>query len=81
MVGALNSYTGLPASIAAAYEATLAASTPMTWHRGLMALIAKETPAMSPAPPMGTITTSTSLTCSMISMPIVPAPAMISGSS
>ena len=44
---------------------------------GLRVFAASETPAMRPAPPMGTTRKSASATCSIISIPRVPAPAMI----
>mmetsp|Transcript_32809 Transcript_32809/g.55326 ORF Transcript_32809/g.55326 Transcript_32809/m.55326 type:complete len:206 (-) Transcript_32809:640-1257(-) len=81
MVASLNPLTGLPAFIAAVYEATFSGSTPIILMLGLIVLQARDTPAINPAPPIGTRIASTSLTCSMISIPIEPAPAMISGSS
>mmetsp|Transcript_4449 Transcript_4449/g.9716 ORF Transcript_4449/g.9716 Transcript_4449/m.9716 type:complete len:219 (-) Transcript_4449:540-1196(-) len=73
--------TGSPASRAAVKEAQRVGSTPITFTFGLSVLTARATPAMRPAPPTGTTITSASGTCSSISMPRVPAPATISGSS
>mmetsp|Transcript_16506 Transcript_16506/g.52577 ORF Transcript_16506/g.52577 Transcript_16506/m.52577 type:complete len:216 (+) Transcript_16506:383-1030(+) len=73
--------TGLPAPSAAEKEAQRSGSTPMTSTSGRMVLMASAMPAMRPAPPTGTMTASTSGTCSRISSPMVPVPAMISASS
>ena len=51
----------------------------MTNVLGLNVFTATETPAIRPPPPTGIMTASTSLTCSIISRPIVPAPARIAG--
>ena len=48
---------------------------------GFNVLIAHDIPAINPAPPIGTTTISTFGTSSIISIPIVPAPANIGGSS
>lgn len=47
--------------------------------RGLNALTAVAMPAMRPPPPTGTTTASGNGTCSQISNPIVPCPAIIFG--
>mmetsp|Transcript_12799 Transcript_12799/g.30290 ORF Transcript_12799/g.30290 Transcript_12799/m.30290 type:complete len:209 (-) Transcript_12799:566-1192(-) len=80
-VGATSTGTGRPASSAAAKEAHRFGSTPMTRIAGLSVLTARATPAISPAPPTGTMIASRSCTFSRASMARVPAPAMISGSS
>lgn len=46
---------------------------------GCKVLTASATPAMSPPPPVGTTTASMSCTCSTISSPSVPCPAMMWG--
>ena len=58
-----------------------AAWTPTISIAGLSALAAVATPAISPPPPIGTTSTSSSGTSASISSPIVPWPAMIAGSS
>ncbi len=58
-----------------------AAWTPRISISGRSALTAVATPLISPPPPIGTTSTSTSGTSAMISRPIVPWPAMIAGSS
>jgi hypothetical protein len=58
-----------------------AASTPTTRTSGRMAARAAAIPAISPPPPMGTTTVSASGASSASSSPMVPWPAMISGSS
>mmetsp|Transcript_18485 Transcript_18485/g.60505 ORF Transcript_18485/g.60505 Transcript_18485/m.60505 type:complete len:264 (+) Transcript_18485:553-1344(+) len=80
-VDATGAMTGRPALSAAVKEAHRSGSTPRTVMVGLRVLAARATPAMSPAPPTGTKMKSASGTCSSISMPSVPAPATISGSS
>mmetsp|Transcript_39458 Transcript_39458/g.100005 ORF Transcript_39458/g.100005 Transcript_39458/m.100005 type:complete len:347 (-) Transcript_39458:909-1949(-) len=72
---------GAPLCRAAEKEATRAGSTPMTCTSGLTALMASAMPAMRPPPPTGMTTASSSSTCSRISMPTVPAPAKMGGSS
>ena len=51
----------------------------MTKVLGLNVFTATETPAIRPPPPTGIMTASTFLTCSIISRPMVPAPARIDG--
>lgn len=58
-----------------------AACTPYIFILGFKDLMAKETPLISPPPPMGIITASTSGSSSNISNPIVPCPAMTKSSS
>jgi hypothetical protein len=58
-----------------------AASTPTTRMSGRIAAMAAATPAISPPPPMGTTTVSASGASAASSSPMVPWPAMISGSS
>ena len=58
-----------------------AASTPMTWAPLARPRKPAATPEMSPPPPTGTSTTVASGTSSASSSPIVPWPAMTSGSS
>ena len=57
------------------------ASTPITRAPGSRARIATATPAASPPPPTGTTTVAVCGACSAISSPIVPWPAITSGSS
>ena len=80
-VGRMVIFVGFPVSSAAEKLATFSASTATIFVSGRRVLTANETPASKPAPPTGTITASTSGTCSTISRPIVPCPAMIAGSS
>ena len=61
-------------------DAAPAACTPITRQEGLSVLTAIATPLMSPPPPMGTTTCSTSGSCSRISRPMVPCPAITQGS-
>ena len=58
-----------------------AASTPTTRMSGRTAARAAAIPAMSPPPPMGTTTVCASGASAASSSPMVPWPAMISGSS
>ena len=55
-------------------------STPIMRMVGLMHFTAAAIPAISQPPPIATIIVSTLLTCSMISNPIVPCPAITAGS-
>mmetsp|Transcript_23 Transcript_23/g.75 ORF Transcript_23/g.75 Transcript_23/m.75 type:complete len:261 (-) Transcript_23:516-1298(-) len=80
-VGSTSAVTGCPARSAAVYEAQRRGSTPTTCTAGLSVLAARAMPAMRPPPPIGTTSTSQSVTCSSISMPSVPVPAMTSTSS
>mmetsp|Transcript_3394 Transcript_3394/g.8086 ORF Transcript_3394/g.8086 Transcript_3394/m.8086 type:complete len:215 (+) Transcript_3394:420-1064(+) len=80
-VGVVTAGDGLPALSAAEKLAQVSVSTPMIWTSGRSDLMASATPAIRPAPPTGTTTTSTSGTCSRISSPMEPAPATIAGSS
>ena len=80
-VGRKAMRVGFPASSAAEKLATFSASTAMIFALAFFVFTASATPASSPAPPTGTITASTSGTCSRISNPIVPWPAIIAGSS
>ena len=57
------------------------ACTPYIFTFGFKCLIAKATPEISPPPPIGTITASSSGSCSSNSSPIVPCPAITSSSS
>mmetsp|Transcript_18796 Transcript_18796/g.33560 ORF Transcript_18796/g.33560 Transcript_18796/m.33560 type:complete len:263 (-) Transcript_18796:798-1586(-) len=72
---------GAPLCSAAENEATRDGSTPMTCISGLTDLIASAIPAINPPPPTGITTASSSSTCSRISIPTVPAPARMGGSS
>mmetsp|Transcript_11976 Transcript_11976/g.37908 ORF Transcript_11976/g.37908 Transcript_11976/m.37908 type:complete len:270 (+) Transcript_11976:352-1161(+) len=78
-VGRVGVSTGVPARRAAWKEAQRSGSTPSTWQLGRTVLSASATPAISPAPPTGTMQKSMSSTCSSTSRPSVPAPAMMSG--
>ena len=71
--------TGRPSCKAPVKEGQLTGSAPITVTDGLKVFIANDAPAIKPAPPTGIITASTSGTCSTISHPIVPAPAIICG--
>ena len=53
---------------------------PISIARGLSALMTMETPAMRPPPPIDPTTISTSGSCSRISVPTVPCPAITKGS-
>ena len=57
-------------------EPTAAACTPTTWQEGFRLFTAKAMPEMSPPPPIGQTICSTSCSCSNISRPMVPWPAM-----
>mmetsp|Transcript_53453 Transcript_53453/g.78245 ORF Transcript_53453/g.78245 Transcript_53453/m.78245 type:complete len:213 (-) Transcript_53453:941-1579(-) len=80
-VGMTVTATGLPAARARVYDAQYSGSTPIIMQLGRRVLMASAMPAISPAPPTGITTTSKSGTCSTISSPHVPAPAMMAGSS
>mmetsp|Transcript_18395 Transcript_18395/g.49810 ORF Transcript_18395/g.49810 Transcript_18395/m.49810 type:complete len:215 (+) Transcript_18395:287-931(+) len=80
-VGSTDTATGRPASSAAVYDAQRRGSTPMTFTFGLSVFAASAMPAIRPPPPTGTTMASTLGSCSSSSMPMVPVPAMISGSS
>eukprot|EP01137_Pigoraptor_chileana_P027929 Opistho-2@11203 len=71
--------TGFPAFIAAVRLAHRSGSTPMTLTSGRSVLTARAMPARRPPPPTGTTIASKSSSCSMISSPIVPCPAMMLG--
>ena len=73
--------TGGPSAIATFMEGRRAGCTPITLTRGLLSLTAHATPEISPPPPMGATTASTSGTCCRISSPMVPCPAMTTSSS
>lgn len=49
------------------------------WTFGCNVFTASATPAINPPPPVGTTTASMSRTCSTISRPIVPWPAIMCG--
>ena len=81
IVGPGTAGTGWPASRAVRIAADSSGSTPMTCASGRRPLTAVAIPAISPPPPIGTMTVSTSGMSSTISRPTVPWPAAISGSS
>ncbi len=80
-VGRVSTATGWPAATAAVKLAARSGSTPRIFTFGFNVFSASAIPATKPAPPMGTMTASTSGTCAAISSPKVPCPAMIVGSS
>ena len=80
-VGCMSNPCRFSALKAAEKLATFSASTAMIFALGRNVFTASETPASNPPPPTGTMTASRSGTCSTISRPIVPWPAMIAGSS
>ncbi len=67
--------------ILAVKEGYIAASTPTTLTSALIDLAAVATPEMSPPPPIGTISVSSSGVSSSISTATVPCPAITSRSS
>ena len=73
--------TVTPASSEARTGAQPSACTPITRTSGFSACSAVAMPAISPPPPMGTITVVTAGNCSRISKPIVPCPLMTASSS
>ncbi len=78
----VSSTTRSSAARAAAMLAASAGSTPMTLVSGRMNLMKVATPAARPPPPIGTNTASIGSPCwRRISSPIVPWPAITSGSS
>ena len=79
MVGLACTATGCPAASEPGYGATASACTPTTPISGSRPLIATVIPATRPPPPTGTTTVRTCGHCSMISKPIVPWPATMSG--
>lgn len=72
-----GSVTGCPASSEAFMAAAPAGSTPIILTSGRDALTAAATPAARPPPPIGTAMVATEGSCSRISRPMVPCPAMI----
>ncbi len=72
--------TRRPAATEAAMKAEVSGSTPTVRATGRTALRNPAMPAMSPPPPTGTRTTSTSGRASAISRPTVPAPKTMSQS-
>ena len=77
-----GSVTGSPARSAALMLAAPAGSTPTTRISGCRSRSSVATPASSPPPPTGTTTTSGARpSCSRISRPTVPCPAIVRGSS
>mmetsp|Transcript_12516 Transcript_12516/g.39556 ORF Transcript_12516/g.39556 Transcript_12516/m.39556 type:complete len:259 (-) Transcript_12516:673-1449(-) len=80
-VGPMRTSVGSPAASAAVMDAQVFGSTPYTLHSGRSDLTDSAMPAMRPPPPTGTTMASTLGTCDRISMPMVPAPAIILGSS
>jgi len=75
-VGVRGDSTGRPASNAARSGAAVSTSHPYTRTSGLAARIAAAMPQLSPPPPNGTSTASTSGASSRTSSPMVPLPAM-----
>ena len=73
--------TLLLALTASARHAESSTSTPIIFVFLLFCDIQAETPAKIPPPPTGTKTTSKLLSSSRISLPIVPCPAIVNGSS
>ena len=80
-VGFRGMRTGRPALSAAVRFPVETLSTAMIFTRRRSAFTATQRPASRPPPPTGQTITSTSGTCSRISRPSVPWPAMMSGSS
>ncbi len=80
MVVAASIVTGAPASSAACMLGRRDVCTPTTRTSGFRDLMAQAMPPMSPPPPTGTTTASKPSTCSNISSPMVPCPAITSAS-
>ena len=80
MVDTLRSSVGPPAWRDRYMDAAPAAWTPTIRQSGFSCFTAKAMPPMRPPPPMGTTICSTSGSCSRISRPMVPWPAITSGS-
>ncbi len=81
MVRADWTATGFPSLSDSRTGAQLEAWTPITSIEARADFSAIATPLTSPPPPTGTITRARSSTCSSNSSPIVPCPAITSGSS